>query len=197
MIDTGLTVLSCGCEGGHDGDGGIAHACLLLLLLWLVLLGCRDIVHGEEIKVRADGRERRLCVGTVTQTATAATNGTVTKERTLEVIKLLHQLEIRQFLLKLCIGLLRQGRGLLGLLNERDWGRSDIHVMDDLSLLLVVVVESRRRGRGWGSAQTDASHFVLKLLMLLLLVGKLELLLLLLLTQDVIDIEDLLVNGWF
>jgi hypothetical protein len=118
----------------------------------------------------------------------------VTKERTLEVIKLLHQLEIRQFLLKLCIGLLRQGKGLLRLLNERDWGSSDIHIMDDLSLLLVVVVEGRRGGRGWGSAQTDTSHLVLELLLLLLLVGKLKLLLLL--TQDVIDVEDLLVNGW-
>lgn len=141
MINVGLAVLSrCG-EGGHNGDGRIAHAWLLLLTL-----GCRDVVHGEEVKVRADGRERRLGVWAIAQTAAAATNGTVTKERTLEVIKLLHQLKIRQFLLKFCIGFLRQGRGLLRLLNERDWGRSDIHIMDGLSLLLVVVVEGRRGG---------------------------------------------------
>lgn len=192
MIDVGLAVLSRCCEGGHNGDGGVAHAWLLLL----VTLRCRDVVHGEEVKVRADGRERRLCVGAIAQTAAAATNGTVTKERTLEVIKLLHQLKIRQFLLKLCIRLLRQGRGLLRLLNERYWGRSDIHIMDGLSLLLVVVVEGRRGRRGWRSTQTDACHLIMELLLLLLLVGKLELLLLLLLlTQDVIDIEDLLVDG--
>lgn len=143
MIDVGLAVLSRCCEGGHNGDGGVAHAWLLLL----VTLRCRDVVHGEEVKVRADGRERRLCVGAIAQTAAAATNGTV-------------------------------------------------NIMDGLSLLLVVVVEGRRGRRGWRSTQTDACHLIMELLLLLLLVGKLELLLLLLLlTQDVIDIEDLLVDG--